>query len=450
MSVTVTANSFSGKYGSDKDIGDIIHIHIKVEESQPQSTNKEILFLVDTSASMEESLKEVKSSILAFRDSLVCKTPLEMESLSKSDRDHLFRTAISTRFITFSNDAKEEWNNSDSEKFFEDVVINLRSESLTNMGDALKMAFEKADRDSYSWIITMTDGESNRGPCRTQDSFQRLVKSGKPFNSKIISLGYGSKFDPDVLNVLGTFAYVENSEVIPVVLGNLAEEIMMSIGFNCVIDIPNAQIVSEVTDDTIIVPEGQNNDITGQIISGDMMIGSICAGKSYDIIYLPHGNHQSISQLERLKSVSVRYTDIQSGEEIVLDVPITHTYNEPNTRHRELYFESEKKRLVYSLYKAIQLNSKELDIVLKQVEKKIATWTDSVSNIHKEELRKMITDTRRRDHRTNNHQASTFLNSAVGSGYTVVNDSNEGRGYARVTVSSSRYYLDSPLINNDN
>ncbi len=449
MSVKVTANSFSGKYGSDKDIGDIIHIHIEVGKSEPLSTNKEILFLVDTSASMEESLKEVKSSVLAFRDSLVCKTPVEMEALTKSERDHLFRNTISTHFITFSNEAKEEWNN-DSEKFFEDVVINLRSEALTNMGDALKMAFENADRNSFSWIIAMTDGESNRGPCRTQDSFQRLVTSGKPLNSKIISLGYGSKFDPEVLNVLGTFAYVENSEVIPIVLGNLAEEIMMSVGFNCVVDIPNAQLVSEITEDTIIVPEGQNNIIPGKIISGDRMIGSLCAGKSYDIIYLPHGNHQSTSQLERLNNVLVRYTDIQSREEIIAEVPVTHTYSEPTAKHRELYFESEKKRLVYSLYKGMQANSKELDKVLKRVEQKIATWTDPLANIHKEELRKMVNDTRRRDHRTMNHQASAFLNRAVGSGYAVVNDSDEGHGYATVTISSSRYYLDSPLVNNDN
>jgi uncharacterized protein YegL len=447
MSVNITANSFSGKYGFDMDIGDIIHIKVEVEKIEAQALNKEILFLVDTSSSMHASMKEVKSSILAFRDSLIGKSPLDMEDLSKENRDQLFRSVITTRLIVFSNDAKEVWNSKDSSEFFEDAVLNLRSEALTNMGDALKLAFKKVESNKFSWIIVMTDGESNRGPCRTQDSFQRLVTSEKPLNSKIVSLGYGNKFDPEVLNVLGTFAYVENSEVIPVVLGNLAEEIMTSVGFNCVVDLPKAKLPMEVTEDTIIDPNGENNLIPCKIIAGDRVIGPLCSGKIYDIIYLPHGNNQSVSQIEEYRNVYVRYTDISSREEKNLVADILHTNTEPNSKHRELYFEKETKDMIYSLYKAIQIDTRSLEKVIKHIEKRLETWNDQNAEMHKEELRKLIKDSRR-DHGTSNHRASVFLNRAVGSGYTNIDDPTEGYGYASVTLSSTRYYMESPLVNN--
>ena len=292
MSLNITTRSFSGKYGVDSDIGDIIHAHIDIVPGDIYSMNKEIIFLVDISGSMQRSMKKVKSSLLAFRDSIVGKSPMEMETLEPEERDQLFRNTVRTRIITFSNDANEAWSSSDSEATFESVILSLRSEAMTNMGDALKMAFQKTESNIFTWIIAFTDGESNQGPCRTADSFQKLAAK-KPLNSKIVSLGYGNRFDPEVLNVVGTFVYVENSEMIPVVLGNLAEEIMTSITFNCVIDIPGSSLPVELTEDTIIVPEGEDNSISGKIIVGDRVVGPLCYGKSYDYVYLPHGNNCS-------------------------------------------------------------------------------------------------------------------------------------------------------------
>lgn len=461
--IEITANSYSGRYGADSDMGDIIHVQIKVGPTSSKTKNKEIIFLTDVSGSMESSMKEIKSSTLAFRDSLVEKTPKEMEQLSPIDRDMMFRNKIKTRFITFSNEAKEVWSSSshnNQNNLFENVVLGLQSQALTNMGDALNMAFDKLDRKSFGWIIAMTDGESNKGPCRTRESFQQLVTSNKPLNSKIVTLGYGDKFDPEVLNVVGTFAYVENSEFIPIVLGNLAEEILTSVGFNCVVDLPNSNMITELTEDTIIFPEGEKNT-TGKIIVGDRVVGPLCGNKTYDIVFLPHGNIRSKDQLELYDRIDVRYTDIQTGEEVIRSVKVNHTRKEPNDRIRGLYFESEKKRLIYSLYKAMQLNTKSLGTVIKQIEKIIQTWPDNISvrshtaethttetdGNHKEELLKLIRVAKRQDPNKVTHNASSFLNRAVGSGYTQCDGVN---GYATHALTSTRYYLESPLINNGN
>ena len=78
----------------------------------------------------------VESSTLAFRDALLGKTHREMEALGPDVRDTMIRNSIAIRIITFSNDAKEVWSNQ-SEERFEDMIVNLESEAMTNMGDAL-------------------------------------------------------------------------------------------------------------------------------------------------------------------------------------------------------------------------------------------------------------------------------------------------------------------------
>lgn len=443
--INVTAKSFSGKYGTDNEVGDIIHVNIKVDDTNnTNSENKEIIFLTDVSGSMESSMKEVKSSLLAFRDSLVGKNPTEMEKFSPVTREELLKHSIKTRLITFSNEAREVWSSGcDDGDTFENIVTGLRTEALTNMGDALKMAFDKTDNNVFTWIVAMTDGESNRGSCRTRDSFQRMVTSNKPLNSKIVSLGYGTKFDPEVLNVVGTFAYLEDSETIPIVLGNVSEEVASAVGFNCVVDINEMELASEFTEDTIIVPEGQGDKTPGKIIVGNRVVGSLCSGKSYDIIYLPHGNNKS-SELEKYNTITVRYTDIKTGNDVELTSGIVHTNDEPSDNIRKLYFAAETKRLIYNLYRSIQLNPRSLNKTIKYVENKINDWSDSISDEYKEEIKKLLEDIKHQDNSDITHQSSTCLNKAIGSGYTLYTG-----GYATSALNSTKYYMESPLVNNN-
>ena len=452
MSVLIEAKSFSGKYGASEDVGDIIHVHMEIDSniSQNNNSNKEIIFLIDVSASMTESMKSVKSSILAFRDAITNKTPREMERMDYFERDNLLRNTINIRIIAFSNQAKEIWSN-ECHELFEDAILNLETEAMTNMGDAIKLAFEKTHPARYTWIIAMTDGNSNRGPCKTAGSFQQLVATNKPINAKIVSLGYGENFDPEVLNKVGSFVYVENSEMIPVVLGNLAEEIMTSVGFNCVIDIPDKLFPSELNDDTIIVPDGEDAAVVGQVIVGDRVVGPICAGKGYDYVYLPHGNNIS-SNIKKYHCVNIYYMDITTDLEVNTYQPIVHTGDEPPEKIRSLFFKAECERLIYRLYRVIQKGNR--DTVTREVKRVrgiIDKWddqgNDQVSASYKDDVLKMLETIDNTQHNRGSKLASTTLNYAVGTGYTMPGDVD---GYAAMTATATDHYLMSPLINGDN
>ncbi len=424
MPLTIEANSYSGCFGTLNNKGNIIHIKLNCKGDKIPSDNKEIILLIDVSASMSESMKSVKSSLLAFRDSIVEKTPEEMEKLNPDEKDKLLRNKFNIRLITFSNDVKEVWSN-ESNKRFEDIVIKLRAETMTNMGDALKMSFEKIKKDIYTWIIIMTDGESNEGPCRTHNSFEILVNSKKPVNTKIVALGYGNNFDAEVLNKIGTFVYVEHSEMIPVVLGNLVDEIMNSIGFNCTINIPEVPF-TEINDDTIIVAKEDNN--IGKIIVGDGIVGPICNKKSYDYVYLLGSN------LSDKIDINIKYTNISTRENIIITKSINQTENEPTTNIKNLFFEAERKRLVYRLYRALQKGNKLIKEILL-IKETVNKWTEPEAELHKDILLKLIEDTEMNIQ--NNHN---ILNHAVSSGYTLYDDNNP-------TLTSTNYYLVSPLIN---
>lgn len=441
MSIAVDVNSFSGRYGSEEDIGDIIHVNLSIDSTDIITESKEITFLIDVSGSMETSMKEVKSSLLAFRDALVGKSAREMEQLDKYERDVMLREIMGIRVIVFSNEAREVWSG-DSPDLFEDVIIGLETEAMTNMGDAFKVCFDKINPEKYTWVIAMTDGNSNKGPCKTANSFQRLITMEKPLNTKIVSLGYGDNFDPEVLNRVGNFVYVENSEMIPVVLGNLAEEIMTSVGFNCVIDIPGKSLPSDLNDDTIIVPDGEDNIEEGKIIVGSRVIETLCSGKSYDYIYLPHGNNVSRRELNKFKKVNIRFTDMITGEEVNVYYPVDYQDRFPENEIRELYFREESKRLIHRLYLAIKKNR--VDREIRRIKQMIAKWDDEICDTYKDDIEKMIEEIQI-NHRKD-RSASMTLNYAVGTGYTQY---NEG-GYVESTLNSTNHYLMSPLFEDDN
>lgn len=452
--MNVTAQSFSGVYGSEKDRGDIIEIEIIPGSNNIRSFNetgdnlrkkKEVILLIDISASMHNSMKYVKSSVLAFRDSILGLNPKEMEKLNPETRDRLIRETITIRIITFSNMATEIWS-PESESSFEEVVIGLEVESMTNMGDALKLAFSKTDPEKYSWVIVMTDGDSNQGPCRTATGFHRLISKHRSPRTKIITLGYGDEFDPEVLNRVGNFVYIEHREIIPVVLGNLAEEILTATKFNCVIDILGKEIL-EFNDYTVIEPEGEGKLSEGKVIVGDRVTEALCEGKTYRYVYLPHGNNQSESDLNNYKTVQTQYEDIGSGEIREEIHEIQHRGLQPSEDIRSSFFEEETRRLIYHLYRSIQTKNKTtINRTIKTVEARIKDWTDEISEPCKEKLLKLIETIKVEGSYNNNRGpnysrlASATLYDAVGTGYADFTDDN-------LTLSATEHYLVSPLIN---
>lgn len=418
------AKAYSGQYGTDKDVGDIVHLEIMLDDSPDGiMKDKEIILLIDVSASMSDTMKLVKSSLFAFRDALLNKSPQEMEAMSAEQRDTLFRNLLNVRVITFSNNAKEVWSNEVTETF-ENTIIKLNTEILTNMGDAIKLAFTKINPNKYTWIIIMTDGNSNQGPCRTASSFQRLVTS-KPLNTKIVTLGYGDNFDPNVLNQVGNFVYVQNSEFIPMVLGNLAGEIVTTVGFNCTID--NSEMLpSEISDDTVI------DTGTGKILVGNRVVGTLSSQKVYNYVYL---------MKNKLDKLTISYQDIITNEikEVVAEIEYSNegvSLGIP-AGVRELYFKAETERLVYLLYKAIQSN-KSVEIISK-IKKILEEWIDPVCENYKEEILQLIQNSSKKN------TANSALNYALGNGYSTT----DLHGYVVGTSNASDYYMVSPLFNDN-
>ncbi len=433
----IKAFSYSGQYGTTEDNGDIINVIIDVENNMELTMNKEIIFLIDISGSMHSSLLAIKSSLLAFRDALLNITP--DSNLSDNHKDIMLRNKIKLRLITFSKDANEIWSNR-SKNTFEDSVLNLDVESMTNMGAALNLAFDKINPEIFTWVIVMTDGESNIGPCKTVKSFHKLITEKKPINTKIISLGYGSSFDPDVLNKIGTFVYVKESKVIPVVLGNVADEIMKAVAFNCVINIPTINYCEELNEDTIIIPDGTEKIIMGKTIIGKRLLGTLCSGDNYNYVYLPHGNINTKYILSKYSSVKIEYTEILTGEIIKMEIPIDHTGYPPPESMSELYFEEEKKRLIYRLYRVIyDKQFKNVGIEIGNIRRAIEKWTDPMIEHHKEEISAML---ERCSSPTDLDNTNTMLNYAVRSGY----DTGRNR-YVDSALSSTEHYLATPMIN---
>ena len=437
----LTVKQYDGQYGNKEDVGSIIHVNLyspdqtnnkestnKEPTNKQPTNNKEIIILIDISGSMEETIKNVQASLFSFRDSLINKTSYEIEQMDPMERDNILRDTIKLRLITFSNDAKEVWSN-ESTSTFEDVVSNLRTEAMTNMGDALKLAFGKINSTIFTWIIVMTDGESNEGPCRTSSSFQKLVTVTKPINTKIVTLGYGDRFDPEVLNVVGSFVYLENTEMIPVVLSNLSEEIITAVGFNCTINLNTIKV-----DETITLNDVIDQDyISGEIIVGDEYIGPICPNVSYDYVFLIGSNP--------INSLIVEYTDIETGNSIVMDyvLPNTNLINKPPPSNiKSLYYNSLKNKLSYKLYKAIQNCGRRLILEeVNMVQKIINNWLVSESTLPKDILTKMITDIRK----NKDNRMSVLLNDAIDNRYS------QYRQNSTAILKSTERYMMSPLLN---
>ena len=287
----------------------------------------------------------------------------------------------------------------------------------------------------------MTDGESNMGPQKTADAFHKLVTRNKPLNCKVVSLGYGENFDPEVLNLVGTFVYVDNKEMIPVVLGNLSNEITESFGFNCTITVPDGNQITEITDDTIIVPDNNltgGTDETGKVIVGNRVIGPLINNKTNDYVYLPHGNN--ISNITNYKTVIVSWVDINSQESKQETISIIHTHEPPPDVLIDLYFDCEKKRILTRLYNVVQkYGNSRINEDVAIVKDTIKTWLCEISEPHKDEIMKFLQDI---EIKNNVRQASAMLNRAVGSGYTT------NTGASNIALTSTGHYLMSPLVNN--
>lgn len=198
--------------------------------------HKSVIFVVDISASMSETLPHVKSSLLAFRRVLFPD--------SSSPEARAWKTNI--KIVTFSNEAKLLWDCSSS-KTFEEAISRLQVQDCTNMGAGIEMAYTLVDPTKVTWIVVLTDGVSNKGLHQTPESFKALASRAPP-SSRLLTIGYGEDFDVEILNSIGDFTHLENSEQIPILMGALAHEVSTASMFNVFIGVdgsPNEYVFGQ-------------------------------------------------------------------------------------------------------------------------------------------------------------------------------------------------------------
>ena len=273
------AATYQGRYGVRAiNEGPIVYAQYAAGQQAYLNDNKELIFVVDLSASMGPSIHQLRSSLKAIRDTILSLTGTTQHTTQHTiqhtiqHNEKSFRQAANIRLIGFSKDAWEFYSSEDSsEDITWDKIIDKKiiARDATNMGAGLLLAFDRTSVNKATWIVVMTDGHCNRGLYRTCDSFKRLLAKC-PQNTQIVTLGYGKNFQPDILQVLGDFTYIEDEEAIPTVLGSLANEFMTSWGFKAKFIIPeydNQQITSNSF--------AKDETVWGRVIIGQKDIGAL-------------------------------------------------------------------------------------------------------------------------------------------------------------------------------
>lgn len=397
---SVSSHTYSGCYGGqNSNIGDIIITQIECPSYPATLNSKQIIFVVDESGSMCDTIISVKASLFAARNSLLRLVGHDISNIDESGRDQLFSTTCNVSLISFSNKARYLWGSNQAASTntnslighqkvsFSEAVNAIDADQSTNMGDALKMAFNMKISDYATWIILLTDGMSNKGPCQTLDSFKNLVKDIPP-HTKIIPLGYTTNFDPDILSALGHMIYVDTEERIAEIFGGIIGEIVSCYGINAKITLPHSRIETINPDDIIVVPDhigDQSRDVIG---SND--VGCLFNDRKFIYGWLPWGNTHvpTFSHYVGLTGY-LSYYDISRKIEVVVPFTIEEGTKEIPEDVCENYFESSKGRILLGIYQTRRRNrsiSKYIDIV----KIKLDDWKHPSALPHKEEIMRVL------------------------------------------------------------
>ncbi len=178
-------------------------VFFKIEggENEENSTlNKEIILLVDISASMRDVFNSVKASLKSFKDVI--------------DDD------IPVSIITFNDEARH----------VDQDIDTLEARGKTNISAALNLAFDTSSDDKMTWIILFSDGSPNLG-ITSKDGFKSLVAM-KSRKTKIVCAGFKKKSPSSILAVIGDFIYVKTERDIDPFFKSVAFEIITTTHVN--------------------------------------------------------------------------------------------------------------------------------------------------------------------------------------------------------------------------
>jgi len=430
----ISAKTYSGCYGGETvNVGDSIIVKIKCPTYPVSMSRKQIIFVVDESGSMENTIIAVKASLFAARNSLLRLMDKNLAVLDENVKDQIFTEKCNVSLITFSDEAYCKWESiaacvamkkSTSLDSFSTAVNNIQASYSTNMGAALNMAFAKKIPEYATWIILLTDGIANKGPCQTVRAFEQLVRN-IPNHTKIIPLGYTTQFDPDTLSALGNMTYLDSEESIAEIFGSIMAEIATCYGTDAKILLPELVPQSVNPNEIIVVPDTMEVKKSRDII-GNRNVGCLYNEREYMYGHLPWGNtlDLSIYQYHGLKG-NISYYDIERKTTVEIPFIIENGgMNIPDDIF-EGYFESSKARIILNIYHIKKKRGAFNESYINGIKKKLDDWKHPTAISHKEEILRILNE--------KNNDKDSYI-SAVGIATNAQNQSNYTRVGRHVTT----------------
>lgn len=362
------------RYGpTDKQRGNLVTLSLECDEvrTTPQK-HKKVILVVDLSGSMLESIPYLRASLKAFRDGVVGFDA----TLTDEEKEKAFRKNIDLTLIGYSQTAQNLYNTVKGGGRSWDHIIDaeIKAKDTTNIGDALKMAFDCSDRGGCTWIVLMTDGIPNHG-MKSFDEFQRLVAT-RPPGTKIITLGYGDSFDAKLLGMIGEFTHVADKEKIPLVFGSLVNEIQTAWGFDAL------WITSDLGAYTPLIGKHQIGSLYSE---RKFTFGFSCDEEGFD--KLVTGVTQTalnLTMIENMRSVNIPFS--------ITDTTDPSTDVAPDSI-REKYYASAKGRRLEKISRVLGRRvSKQVytDLCTKMREEMKEWDSDPVATPHRDEILAMV------------------------------------------------------------
>lgn len=267
--------------------------------------------------------------------------------------------------------------------------MSMEISDATNMGAGIEMAFALAreNPNKATWIVVLTDGVSNAGMYQTPESFAFLAKLA-PLNTKLVTIGYGDNFDPNILNALGDFSHLKGVEDIPVLMGALAHEVSTASMFGVKIDM--GENMGENRSET-------KSETKSEIKIGQTFVGVLSTGREFIFGFVP-----CYSSMEKLQNLIVQGTCItEHGLQHVFEMDIfssasalfrplwtcDYSPEAPENIRRAFYASATAKMLLETFHSK---NSE--GQILKRIKHEVGLWTDKCAIESKETLLRIASE----------------------------------------------------------